>query len=241
MLGGPAGNSSIPSHSANHRPRCACVGEGELDRASLTYLERPMGLRRFSRSATMLIFAAVVTCASSVAALADNPPPGQVLSNFENHYGANIVRDCGYSQPLPADPGSSLWLFCDTDVYRFNAQGQWTLSDIISGSTAAEGPASPYKVPTGLSELSTPGSGVPAMPNHDGPAQFLPTPSGLVTSGGLPCDHANNAYAASWITGVTRDASRPSDVLISFNNYCVQSGGSFLAEGLGLAQYAPGC
>ena len=194
---------------------------------------------RLSRSATVLISAAVVTCAFSVAALADNPPPGQVLSNFENHYGANIVQDCGYSQPLPADPGSSLWLFCDTDVYRFNAQGQWTLSDIISGSTAAEGPASPYQVPTGLSELSTPGSGVPAMPNHDGPAQFLPTPSGLVTSGGLPCDHANNAYAASWITGVTRDAARPSDVLISFNNYCAQSGGSFLAEGLGLAQYAP--
>jgi hypothetical protein len=60
-----------------------------------------------------------------------------------------------------------------------------------------------------------------------------------VTSGGLPCDHANNAYAASWITGVTRDAARPSDVLISFNNYCVQGGGSFLAEALGLAQYAP--
>ena len=83
-----------------------------------------MALRRVSRSATVLISAAVVTCASSVAALADNPPPGQVLSNFENHYGANIVRDCGYSQPLPADPGSSLWLLCDTDVYRFNAQGQ---------------------------------------------------------------------------------------------------------------------
>ena len=54
---------------------------------------------------------------------ADNPPPSQVLSNFENYYGANVVRDCGYSQPLPADPASSLWLFCDTDVYGFNAHG----------------------------------------------------------------------------------------------------------------------
>src|SRR5437868_325006 len=108
-----------------------------------------MALRRVSRSATVLICAAVVACASSVAALAGHPP-GQVLSNFENHYRANIVRGCGYSQPLPADPSSSLWLFCDTDVYRFNAQGQWTLSDIISGSTAAEGPATPGQVPTGL-------------------------------------------------------------------------------------------
>jgi hypothetical protein len=198
-----------------------------------------MALRRVSRSATVLICAAVVTCASLVAAVADDPPPGQVLSNFENHYGANIVRDCGYSQPLPADPGSSLWLFCDTDVYRFNAQGQWTLSDIIGGSTAAEGPAVRGRVPTRLSELTTPDSGVPPIPNHDGPAQFLPTPSGLVTSGGLPCESADNSYAASWITGVTRDAARPSDVLISFNNYCVQSGGSFLAEGFGLARYAP--
>lgn len=198
-----------------------------------------MALRRISRSATVLISAALATCASSVAALADNPPPGQVLSNFENHYGANIVRDCGYSQPLPADPSASLWLFCDTDVYRFNVQGQWALSDIISGSTAAEGPASPGKVPVGLSELTTPGSGVPPIPNHHGPSQFLSTPSGLVTSGGLPCDSADNSYAASWITGVTRDAARPSDVLISFNNYCVQSGGSFLAEGSGLAQYDP--
>ncbi|MDR3032471.1 MAG: hypothetical protein LBV78_05080 [Kitasatospora sp.] len=187
----------------------------------------------------MLISAAVVACASSVAALADNPPPGQVLSNFENHYSANIVRDCGYSQPLPAHPGSSLWLFCDTDVYGFNAQGQWTLSDIIAGSTAAEGPATPGNVPTGLSELSTPGTGVPPIPNHNGPAQFLPTPSGLVTSGGLTGDSANHAYAASWVTGVTRDAARPSDLLISFNNYCVQSGGSLLPEGFGLATYAP--
>jgi hypothetical protein len=198
-----------------------------------------MAPRRLICSATVLAAAAVVTCASSVAAQADSPPPGQVLSNFENYYGANIVRDCGYSQPLPAHPSSSLWLFCDTDVYGFNSQGHWALTDIISGSTAAEGPATPGEVPTGLSELTTPGSGVPPIPNHDGPAHFLPAPSGLVTSGGLACDSANHSYAASWITGVTRDAARPSDVLISFNNYCVQSGGSALAEGFGLAQYAP--
>ena len=51
--------------------------------------------------------------------------------------------------------------------------------NIISGSTAAEGPATRGKVPTGLSELTTPGSGVPPIPNNDGPAHFLPAPSGL--------------------------------------------------------------
>jgi hypothetical protein len=197
-------------------------------------------LSRISRAAAAPVLAAGLLCASSVAALADSSPPGQVLSNFENYYGANIVRDCGYSQPLPAERSSSLWLFCDTDVYGFNSQGQWQLSDIIGGSTAAEGPATPGQVPTGLSEMTTPGTGVPAMPNHDGPAQFLPTPAGLVTSAGQPCDSADGAYAASWISGVTADPARSSDVLVSFDDYCVPTGGGNpLAEGFGLAEYDP--
>ena len=199
-----------------------------------------MSLRRIACCAAALILPAGIACAFPAAAGADNPPPSQVLSNFENYYGANVVRDCGYSQPLPADPASSLWLFCDTDVYGFNAQGQWQLSDIISGSTAAEGPATAGQVPTDLSEVNSPGSGPPVLPNHDGPAQFLPAPSGLVTSGGQPCDSANGAYAASWLTGVTQDAAQSSDVLVSFNNYCVPvGGGNPLAEGSGLAEYDP--
>jgi hypothetical protein len=199
-----------------------------------------MVLRRVCRSATVLIFAAGMLGASSITALADNSPPSQVLSNFENHYAANLVRDCGYSQPLPAKPASSLWLFCDTDTYGFNSQGQWQLTGIINGSTAAEGPATSGEVPTAISELTTPGTGVPAMPNNDGPAQFLPTPPGLVTSAGLSCDSANNSYAASWISGVTQDAARSSDVLISYDNFCVPGGGGNpLAEGFGLAEYNP--
>jgi hypothetical protein len=190
------------------------------------------------RLGALATVAAATLCAPAAIALADNPPPSQVLSNFENFFGANIVRDCGFSQPLPAHPRTSLWLFCDTDVYGFNSAGQWKLSRIIDGSTAAEGPATPGKVPTSLSELTTPGSGLPAMPNHDGPAQFLLAPSGLVTSARQPCDLANDAYAASWISGVTRDAARPADLLISFDNYCVQAGGP-LAEGFGLAEYNP--
>jgi hypothetical protein len=195
---------------------------------------------RLAKPAAALLLAAGLTALCPAAAQADTPPPGQVLSNFENYFAANIVRDCGYSQPLPADPSSSLWLFCDTDVYGFNAQGQWALSNIISGSTAAEGPATAGQVPTGLSEVPSPGSGAPTLPNHDGPAQFLPAPAGLVTAADQPCDAADDAYPASWITGVTQDPALASDVLISFNNYCVPIGSdSPLAEGAGLAEYDP--
>jgi hypothetical protein len=198
-----------------------------------------MLIRKICRSAPILICTAVLLCLYSAAALADNPPPSQVLSNFENATGSNIVRDCGYSTPLPADPGSSLWLFCDTAVYGFNSAGQWGLSSFISGSTAAEGPSTPGEVPTGLSEVGTPGSGAPVLPNNDAPQQFLPVPAGLVTSDGQPCDSADGAYAASWITGVTRDTASPSDVLVSFNDYCVMGNLDYLAEGSGLAEYDP--
>lgn len=167
-------------------------------------------------------------------------PPAPLLSDFERGSRADIVRDCGYSQPLPADPSVSLWLFCDTDVYAFTARGKWQLSQIIGGSTAAESPAAPGTVPGDLSELTTPGTGVTAMPGQHGPARFLPAPPGLKTASGLDCDLANNAYPASWPTGVTADAARESDVLITFNNYCVAIGtGGLLPEGFGLAEYDP--
>lgn len=120
-------------------------------------------------------------------------PPAQVLSNFEDRSRADVVRDCGYSQPLPTDPSSSLWLFCDTDVYASSPQGKWQLSRIINGSTAAVGPAEAGTVPVDLSELSTPGSGARVIPNDGGPAQFLPAPSGLATADGLACDLAHKA------------------------------------------------
>ncbi len=193
---------------------------------------------QLSRSIAVAVIAAAALGASSLAALADSSPPSQVLSNFENYFAANIVRDCGFSQPLPAKPHDSLWLFCDTAVYGFNSSGNWALADFIPGSTAAVGPSTPGKVPTRLSEMKTPGTGVPAMPNHDGPAQFLPTPK-LVNSAGLPCDSANGDYAASWVSGVTQDPAKRSDVLISFNDYCVLGNLDYLAEGSGLAQYDP--
>ncbi len=194
--------------------------------------------RRLGRCIGIAVIAAAALGASSLAAFADNSPPSQVLSNFEDHFAANIVRDCGYSQPLRGKPHDSLWLFCDTVVYGFNSSGKWALAGFIPGSTAAVGPSARGKVPTDISEMKTPGTGVTPVPNHDGPAQFLPA-SKLVTATGQPCDSANGDYAASWVSGVTPDPANRSDVLISFNDYCVLGSLDYLAEGSGLAQYDP--
>lgn len=175
-----------------------------------------------------------------LSAQADSAPPSQVLSNYENSTGADIGRDCGYSAPLPAQPTSSFWLFCDTAVNGFNSGDQWTLLSFLPGSSAAEAPDNAGEVPTDLSEQTTAGTSLPTFPNNDAPEQFLPTPSGLETAAGLPCDSANDAYAASWSTGMTEDAAKRSDLLITYVNYCVSTdGGGELAEGFGLDQYDP--
>jgi hypothetical protein len=199
-------------------------------------LRRPM-----YRVIWVVIVAVGVLGVPAVPALADSAPPASVNSNFENTYGASLSRDCGFSMPLPANPATSLWLFCDTAIYGLNQQLQYHLTGFIPGSTAAEGPYMAGAVPQGLSELPMPPAALPTMPNSDGPAQFLKTPSGLVTSTGQPCDSANNAYAASWISGVTHEPStaNPADVLITFDNYCVESSLSFNPEGFGIAEYNP--
>jgi hypothetical protein len=198
--------------------------------------------RGMCRGSWVVVVVAVgVLGVSAAPALADSAPPASVNSNFENTYGASLSRDCGFSTPLPANPATSLWLFCDTAIYGLNQQLQYHLTGFIPGSTAAEGPYTAGAVPQGLSELPTPPAALPSMPNSDGPAQFLKTPAGLVTSAGQPCDSANNAYAASWISGVTHEPStgNPADVLITFGNYCVEGGLSFDPEGFGIAEYNP--
>ena len=197
----------------------------------------------------------------AVAVLVGRPPaalpPDLVLSGAERGGNVSLARDCGYSAPLPSDPRRSLWLFCDTPVY---VRGQtasggvaWALRLFIPGSTAAEGRAvagaSPgRRVPGQLSEVGTPRAagaapgGVPSAGDAPAPRQaptpFLLPPGGLVTSLGRPCG-SDGSYAASWVSGVTRVPGSP-DLLIAFNNYCVQSGaGGFLPEGFGLAEYDP--
>lgn len=177
--------------------------------------------------------------------------PVQVMSRFERSGDASLARDCGYSQPLPASPRRSLWLFCDTPVYvrKPDASGHlsWALKQFISGSTAAVSPTvarpgAAVRVPGRLSELgapgTTPGTANGAVPGSRGPAPFLPAPTGLVTLTGLPCGYGGG-YATSWVSGVTRMPSS-NDLLIAFNNYCVLSGaGGFLPEGFGLVEYDP--
>ena len=176
-------------------------------------------------------------------------PPTAVLSGIERGGRVSLARDCGYSAPLPATPGRSLWLFCDTPVYvrRTSASGRagWALERFIAGSTAAEGPAvtgpGPQdRVPGPLSEVGTPApvARPGAVDAGGAPAPFLAPPVGLFTAAGLPCG-TGGSYPASWISGVTRVPSAP-DLLVTFNNYCVLKGaGGFLDEGFGLAEYDP--
>ncbi|HYK31738.1 MAG TPA: hypothetical protein VEV63_07235 [Streptosporangiaceae bacterium] len=196
-------------------------------------------VRRVLIGTAVLVVAAVVLAAYLLRHPHSIAPPAPLLSDFERSSRADIVRDCGYSQPLPADRSVSLWLFCDTAVYAATSRGKWQLSRVIGGSTAAESPATAGTVPDDLSELTTPGKGVTAVRGQDGPARFLPAPSGLKTADGLDCDLANKAYSASWPTGVTADPARGADILITFNNYCVMATGDLLPEGFGLAEYDP--
>jgi hypothetical protein len=180
--------------------------------------------------------------------------PTPVLSGIERTGQVSLARDCGYSAPLPAVSGHSLWLFCDTPVYVKKAGngGSWSLQRFITGSTAAEGQsvagASPDdRVPGPLTEVRSPrlqisftAGGAPAsgVAARGAPAEFLGPPGGLVTSYGLPCADGGG-YAASWASGVARVPSSPY-LLITFTNYCVLGGtDGFLPEGFGLAEYDP--
>ena len=197
----------------------------------------------------------------AVAFLVGRPPaplaPALVLSGAERGGNVSLARDCGFSAPLPADSRRSLWLFCDSPVYvrRQTASGgvTWALRRFITGSTAAEGRAvvgsSPgLRLPGQLSEVATPLAagaaprGVPSAGDAPAagpaPTPFLLPPRGLVTSIGRPCG-SDGSYPASWVSGVTRVPASP-DLLIAFNNYCVQGGaGGILPEGFGLAEYDP--
>jgi hypothetical protein len=191
-------------------------------------------------------------------------PPAPVMSQTELAGNLSLGRDCGYSTPLPADPGTSLWLFCDTPVYaRRTSTGHsnWDLQRFIAGSTAAfaatvAGTSPASRKPGTLSEVRTPrvllpGAGRGALPAggrgapdaasiSTAPEPFLSAPTELFTSAGLPCGLDNGSYPVSWISGVAPVPSSPY-LLISFNDYCVlgQSGGGFLPEGFGLVEYDP--
>jgi hypothetical protein len=215
---------------------------GEL--AKIGFVAAPYRARTLRRLGPGIILAIFVVL---LVAVPKTPPmlrPALVLSGVERSGQVSLARDCGYSSPLPSDPGRSLWLFCDTPVYvRKTDRGgrsSWSLQRFITGSTAAVSPpGAGGRAPGELSEVATPADpGRPASRAGGAPAPFLAQPAGLGMPGGVPCG-LDGSYAASWVSGVTRVPSAPF-LLITFNNYCVLSGaGGFVREGFGLAEYDP--
>lgn len=162
-----------------------------------------------------------------------------MTSNFETTYGARMNRDCGFNEPAPGGGGTSFWLFCDSAVH------DWTgsLTGFIPGSTAALGSTTPGQVPTDLNELPTPPQGVPEMPHNNGPAMFLPQPTGLVKSDGQPCaadddPDTPDPYPASWPSGVTRIPGT-SRLLITAIDLCVESSFGYVISRFGTVEYTP--
>jgi hypothetical protein len=194
-----------------------------------------------SRRVRSLIALAVAASAfaAPVTASADAAPPNHVVSNYETSSGNVLQRDCGFSHPRPNSSGSSIWLFCDTPI----ANSGGTVLGFIPGSTAAIGPFTAGQVPTGLSEIPSTGKSIEPLPSNQAPQQFLPTPTGLVMPDGTTACGASgtNAYAATWISGVTREpaAVNSSLLLISFTDVCVTSSTGIVTERFGIAEYNP--
>jgi hypothetical protein len=196
--------------------------------------------------AAVLAAVAVAAC-SAPPRPAPGPAPDLVRSNYERATGDTVPRDCGYSVPLPGQPGWSLWLFCDTAVT--SARGTKIDRLILGTDTAAAGPYQPGQVPDRLSEIPTPPAPA-ARPSDGAPEPFLPAPQHLVLPGSTqPCS-GSGRYPAAWITGVAAEPAPTAHgkVLISYNDYCVTGDagslgtdvpGSLTPEGTGLAEYDP--
>jgi hypothetical protein len=193
-----------------------------------------------SRDAVALpVITAVLTALCAACGSVGAPPgPRMVQSRYELSTGRVIVRDCGYSVPLPGQPGRDLWLFCDTEIT--GRQGQEIGSPILGTGTAAVGPYRAGQAPGPLTEVAAPGHGRAAA--GTAPQPFLPSPAGLTLLGGtLPCA-APRAYPARWITGVTREPGPPGlsgHLLITYADYCVSGASAFTPEAFGLLDYDP--
>jgi hypothetical protein len=166
------------------------------------------------------------------------PGPARVWSNYERATGNTIRRDCGYSSPLPGRPGWSLWLFCDT--VTASARAGMAEHLILGTDTAAAGPYRAGHAPARLSEIPTPPTPL-TLPSAGAPQPFLPVPPDLVLPDTTLGCTGSGAYPASWISGVARQPSAASsDLLISYDNYCVAATGEVIsAEGFGLVDYDP--
>ncbi len=224
-------------------------------------------------AASMLLLSPLspLTGAASAAASLSGvvAPPAEILSNYEQTTGHTLDRDCGFTAPVlspyftrgsapSAGIFQDLWLFCDTVDY--NASGT-EVGAILGTDTAAEAPLVAGEVPQDLSELSTP-PGRTALPGDNGPQPFLPVPSGVVlpsttsacvgpspSPNGVYGPASPGAYPASWVTGAEREpigpGDNPLDVLVVFNNYCVDGfpgvsiNNLFTDEAFGVVSYNP--
>ena len=204
---------------------------------------------RIVRTLTVLAAAVAVLC---TACGSGSPPPRLVTSRYETATGHRIVRDCGFSVPLPGQARRSLWLFCDTAV---TGRGGRELGyPILGAGTAAEGPYTAGRGPGVLTELATPAADAPGvaggtggagrgsrgqLPARTAPQPFLPVPAGLTLPGStLPCS-GPHIYPARWVTGAAREPGSSGRVLISYADYCVSGPDVFTPEGFGLLGYDP--
>jgi hypothetical protein len=188
--------------------------------------------------AVAVLTALIALAACQAAAPRPAPAPARVLSNYERATGNTIPRDCGYSSPIPGQPGRSLWLFCDTAIT--DGRGGKIEHLILGTDTAAAGPYRAGQAPSRLSEIPTPPAPLTG-PGAAAPQPFLPAPPGLLLPGGVLACTGPGAYPASWISGVTRDPAAGSEnLLISYDDYCVTGNANSLTpEGFGLVEYDP--
>jgi hypothetical protein len=189
------------------------------------------------------LVALVVSVGVPAPAHADTTPE-LVRSNFENYFGAKLVRDCGYSQPVPGSPGQSYWLFCDTLIFNLYGQGVGS----VEGTTAARGPYTVGAAPTALAEMPSPPGPLPPAGSVAGPALMLGTPTGLKKVDGTTCVPRRDAngnrldpwYPARWATGMTTiPNTSPGRFLITFEDVCVESPEVMPVHRSGFAEYTP--
>ena len=205
---------------------------------------------RIVRTLTVLAAAVALLCTACGSGV---PPARLVTSRYETATGHRIVRDCGFSVPLPGQAHRSLWLFCDTEV---TGRGGRELGyPILGAGTAAEGPYTAGRGPGVLSELATPGADTPGVAGGTGgaggagrgllpalaaPQPFLPVPTSLtLPASTVPCAAGPRTYPARWVTGAAREPGPSGHALISYTDYCVSGGDTFTPEAFGLLDYDP--
>jgi len=160
---------------------------------------------------------------------ASNP----VLSQYEST-GMAVSRDAGVSVALPN--GNALWVFGDTTIYAPSGNGgPLTLAAFVPGSSAAEAPYSAGQFPTDLDEVADVGQPLALSPST-APSTFLPLPTDLMVPGTTtPCTGAAGR-SARWVTGAAV-LPNSDDVLITYDDACVQGSWDFTVEGWGFEEY----